>query len=322
MKIALVHDAVAADAAPDLQDTLTQAREIGAALQQLGHELLVVEAGLNLEALRDELVRLAPGTIFNLVESPAGKGCFVHLACAVYESLCIPYTGCSGETICTTSSKTLAKRMMRAGEVPTPFSFEKEGDEFIAGKFIIKSVWEHASIGIDGSSIVNAAAPAELIRVIAEKQRVCGGRFFAERFIHGREFSVSLVPGTAGMEVLPPAEMLFNGQGAGAAVLDYASKWDENSPEYTASRRTFEIDSETLAARLQRIAGRCREVFAVTGPARVDFRVDDAENIHVLEVNANPCLSRDAGYVAACAEAGISYQEMIGRLLGAAVRSA
>lgn len=319
MKIALVHDAVADDAAPDLQDTLVQAREIGAALRESGHEVAVVESGLNLEALRDGLVQLAPDCVFNLVESPAGQGSFVHLACAVYEALRLPYTGCSGETVYTTSSKTLAKRMMRAGEVPTPFSFGKAGDEFIAGKFIIKSVWEHASIGIDGSSVVQAAGPGELLAVIAEKQRACGGRFFAERFIHGREFSVSLVPGAGGLEILPPAEMLFNGQGAGAAVLDYASKWDEHSPEYGASRRTFEIDSETLTARLRRIAGRCREVFAVTGPARVDFRVDDAENIYVLEVNANPCLSRDAGYVAACTEAGITYQELIGRILAAAV---
>jgi len=66
---------------------------------------------------------------------------------------------------------------------------------------------------------------------------------------------------------------------------------------------------------MTRIAKRCCEVFAITGPARVDFRVDDAENIYVLEVNSNPCLSSDAGFAAACAHVGISFPEMIKRIL-------
>jgi D-alanine-D-alanine ligase len=53
----------------------------------------------------------------------------------------------------------------------------------------------------------------------------------------------------------------------------------------------------------------------VKGYARVDFRVDERGKPWILEVNANPCLSPDAGFAAALREAGIPYEEAIRRIL-------
>ena len=38
----------------------------------------------------------------------------------------------------------------------------------------------------------------------------------------------------------------------------------------------------------------------------------------VIEINANPCISPDAGFVAAADRAGISYNRMIERILKSA----
>jgi D-alanine-D-alanine ligase len=47
----------------------------------------------------------------------------------------------------------------------------------------------------------------------------------------------------------------------------------------------------------------------------------DSQNIPwVLEVNANPCLSRDAGFAAAAIEGGFRYSQVIDMVLHAAVR--
>jgi D-alanine-D-alanine ligase len=63
-------------------------------------------------------------------------------------------------------------------------------------------------------------------------------------------------------------------------------------------------------------------LFALDGHARVDFRVDGSGMLFVLEVNANPCLSPDAGFAAALEQAGVDYAEAIGWLLSDAERRA
>jgi len=56
----------------------------------------------------------------------------------------------------------------------------------------------------------------------------------------------------------------------------------------------------------------------VRGYTRVDFRVDEEGQPWILEVNANPCLSPDAGFAAALQRAGIAYPTAMARILDAA----
>jgi D-alanine-D-alanine ligase len=66
------------------------------------------------------------------------------------------------------------------------------------------------------------------------------------------------------------------------------------------------------------VALKCWQVFQLRGYARVDFRVDAAGIPWVLEVNANPCISPDAGFAAALEQAGIAYADGIGRIVSTA----
>jgi D-alanine-D-alanine ligase len=100
-------------------------------------------------------------------------------------------------------------------------------------------------------------------------------------------------------------------------ILNYASKWDPDSFEYSHTIRTFDLheSDKDLSVALSNITKRCWEIFELNGYARVDFRVDEQNRPYVLEINTNPCLSPDSGFTAACTKAGLSYTEMIHRII-------
>jgi len=320
-KIVLLHDAAAAEGRADASDTLVEAEAIAAALVALGYDTATVPVGLDLGALERALGELAPQAVVNLVESLENRGRLVHVVPAVLESLGVPFTGCSSHAVGTTSDKLAAKRLLRRADLATPAVLGAAGGEGEGeGPWIVKSVHEHASLGITDSSVVRGAEAAARVR--EARRAELGGEWFAERFIAGRELNVGVIAAPDGPRVLPVAELRFEGFPPDKpAIVGYAAKWDTASFEYRSTVRSFAVEPE-LAARAARVSLACWELFALGGYARVDFRVDSAGMLYVLEVNANPCLSPDAGFAAALAEAGTSFGTALGWLLEDAGRRA
>jgi D-alanine-D-alanine ligase len=261
-----------------------------------------------------------PDLVFNLVESVAGSGRLIHLAPAALEEVGVPYTGASLSALFLTSNKLAAKRLLSLAGLPTPPW--QEGDQpqggSWSGPWIVKSVWEHASIGMDDGAVVRTLAAAA--------QRVHGSPdWFAEAYIEGREINLALLGGADGPLVLPAAEIRFDRYPRGKPqIVGYAAKWDQGSFEYRHTPRVF-LDpkrEDALLARLHQLALACWGLFGLQGYARVDFRLDEAGRPWVLEVNANPCLSPDAGLAAAAARAGIPYPELVGRIAAGGLRRA
>ena len=314
-RVALAHDAAAATGRPDSSDTLLEAQAIASALTRLGYETVTLPVGLDLGALERSLRELAPYAVFNLVESLEGRGQLVALVPALLESLRVPFTGCSAFAAGTTSHKIAAKRLLLQADIATPAVLGQLRDD---GPWIVKSVFEHASLGLDDSSVVLGEAAAG--RMLEARRAEFGGDWFAERFVPGRELNVALLAAPEGARVLPVAELRFEGYPADKpAIVGYAAKWDVDSFEYRHTVRSFEVEP-ALAARARALALACWELFALDGYARVDFRVDPTGLLFVLEINANPCLSPDAGFAAALEHAGVGYDDAIGWLIADARR--
>ena len=321
MKIVILHDDLPAAASADQADVFAQIKAVSAALDELGHQSVVLPFSLNLEAVRGELARIRPDLVFNLVESVAGQGRLIHLAPALLDAVGFPYVGAGTEAMFQTSGKPLAKERLRDRGVATPrwYTLDSlETDEWVPGRYIVKSAWEEASVGLDEDSVVHVDHPWALKEEIERRLPALGGDGFAEAYIDGREFNLAVLAGPDGPEVLPPAEIEFVGYGEGKPrVVGYRAKWDESSYEYHHTPRRFELPPSdgALIARLTQIAEECWRLFGLLGWARVDFRVDAVEQPWVLEVNANPCLSPDAGFAAAVERGGIGYTRAIARIL-------
>lgn len=323
MKAALVYSGAADDSA-DNQDTLVQLEEISLILESLNIETYEVAFNESVGEIEQELLRIKPDFVFNLVETLNGTDSLIYLAAALYEMMKIPYTGCSATSLATLASKIQQKQMLRQAGLPTPDYFydQTETDFFGAtvfsdGPWIVKSDSEHASVGMNSDSVVPTVAEAK--QKIKQCKKTFGGEWFAERFIDGREFNLSLLPTKSGKpRVLPPAEICFvNFPKDKPKIVDYAAKWDVNSEVYQATQRSFEFapDDKNLLLKLEKICHQCWQLFGLKGAARIDFRIDDNGNPWILEINANPCLSSDAGFMVAAIKAELSPQDVIKKLL-------
>lgn len=322
MKVVLCHQQITGQSAADERDVLDQLQAVSAALRALGHEPFALPCSLDLGAFSQALTRQRPDLVFNLVESLNDRGELISVVPSLLSTLGLRYTGAQADAMFLSSNKRLAKRELQRHELPVARDYPSAE----VPRFIVKSIWEHASRGLDAGSVV----PAERVpHELEERARRFGGPFLAEEFIDGREFNVAVLdgaslPGNAtGAEVLPINELCFEGLADGAPrIVDYKAKWEPESPEYRATVRRVpsEAPSSPLLKELARLSLAAWDAFQLAGYARVDFRVSHAGVPVILEVNANPCLAPDAGFAAALERADIPFVRAVQRIVEAALR--
>lgn len=312
----ILYNQLTENAGPDEADVLAQVALVGEMLKELNVEVIEEQFSLSLDVLERRLFELRPHFVFNLVESVNNKGSLVYFSPAFLNSMGIPFTGSGLEPMFITTSKPLAKeRMLANGIATSPWFYPNELHRIEKNrKYIIKPVWEEGSLGLDEDCVFDGSNPKLQERLTKLYSR----DFFVEEFIDGREFNLSVLAGENGPQVLPPAEIVFtNYPKDKPKVVGFTAKWKEDSFEYKNTIRTFSFskNDETLLNKLKSMALNCWNVFSLNGYARVDFRVDEQGNPFVLEVNANPCISPDSGFYAACAEAGIPFREAVRRMV-------
>lgn len=327
MKITIIHQFVSTEAPADERDVLDQVTAIRTALTERGHAVSVLPCTTDLGNVLRKLDVLNPDCIFNLVETLDGSGRLIHLAPALWETKGLCFTGSSADALYLTTHKGLAKERMFGANLSTPpwiVRTATDSSPIIYGSddggscdWIVKSIWEHASVGLTDSSILRNVSSE------AVAEHLPAG-FFAERFIDGREFNLALLDGPNGPEVLPLAEIVFvDFPNDKPKIVGYPAKWDEASFEYAHTVRRF-ADPTTdshLIDKLKRLALLCWKAFDLTGYARVDFRVDARGKPWILEVNTNPCLSPDSGFAAALQKADIPYADAMERIVHVAQAS-
>lgn len=237
MRILIVSDKLSKTPTKDELDTALEVKQVSKALKALGHEVSQLSFSLNLERVKRTLLASRADLIFNLVETL--EGCrLLHLAPALFEALGIRYTGGTAQGMMHSSDKLFAKRLMQKEGLPTPPWLEASDcgspSSFLGNPLIIKPVAEEASVGITDASVRTFYDEASL------KQALSGGTLFAETFIQGREFSVSILTVDGETIVFDPAEMLFIDYPSNKpAIVGYEAKWEESSFEYIHTQRTF-----------------------------------------------------------------------------------
>jgi D-alanine-D-alanine ligase len=301
---------------PDEIDTILAAEAVAAALDRRGYGTEILALGPELGGL-DLLPSRRPRIVFNLVDAIGGDGRLAPMVPARLDALGLPYTGAPASAWLDTLSKIGTKLKLVHAGLPTP-AWSSDGHDLDPdAAVIVKPVWEHGSLGMDETCVMRGADAA---RAIVERTARWRTEHFAEGFVDGREFNVSLLETERGVDVLPIAEILFEGFEKGAArIVGYDAKWTPESAAFTGTPRRFGIErtEPELAGTLADLSRAAWALFGVRGYTRVDFRVTPDGRPFILEVNMNPCLTPDAGFAAAAEEAGLAYDDLIDQIVTA-----
>jgi D-alanine-D-alanine ligase len=274
--------------------------------------------------LCEALERAHPELVFNLLEEFGGKESGNIGVCALLDLLNLPYTGSGPGESYLMQDKALAKRMLAFDNIAYPkFALFSQDQGLETGgnlrmPLFVKPAALDGSLGIGEKSLVHSAK--ELMERVLAVHNECKDDALAEEFIEGREFYVGVL-GNAEPIALPVIEADFSGLPKGAPkIYDRKAKWEPGSPEYRGtSTKIAELEPE-LAARLQKVATDAYRALRVRDYGRVDLRLSESGEIYVLEVNANCYLEKSDEFATAAAAAGISYLDLVRRIVELAVK--
>lgn len=309
--VAVVYDGArdAGAAVSPSDDVLPVVSAVVASLRRAGAEVVTAPLRADLGRSIGLLRAMEPAVVFNLCESYRGESALEPHAAALLEMLGFPVTGSGPAALALCLDKPRTKDVLGAHGVRVPRSGPKA--EF---PLIVKPAREDASTGLTFDSVVRDEA-ALAGRIEAMERTV--GPALVEEYIEGREFNVAMV----GEEILPISEIDFAGLPPGApSIVTYAGKWEAGSADDLGTAPVCPADIPgRLHDRLRALGRQCLDLTGVRGYGRVDVRLDARDRLYVLEVNPNPDLSSGAGLARAAAAAGWTYDELVARIVEAAM---
>ncbi len=323
-RLALLYSAIVTgdDEDPALS-TDAQSTEVENALLALGWRTLRIKFDGNMPEHLLLLRKLKPDFVFNLVEASLNTDRLAYLAAALYETARVPFAGSGSFGLMAASDKIAIKPFLTSVGINTPgFACEPHWEGLRDdATYIVKSVSEHASAGLDAGAVVKGRA-AVLARWKDASAKI-DARWFAEEYIDGREFNIAMLEMPDGPRVMPLAEMTFVNFPPGMPrIIDTAAKWQTGSAQYKGTVRRF-LDAKAepeLARRLSEAAMGTWKLLGLGGWVRVDMRVAADGTVHVIDVNVNPDISMDAGMAAAALKIGLDYVGLIRTIVDAGLR--
>jgi len=275
------------------------------ALQALGHDVIALDVG------RDLVKRLGaerPDAAFVAMHGPGGEDGTAQELLAILD---IPFTGPGVAACARCMDKVLAKHELREAGVPTPdwFAFNETAfrelgaadalgglGERLGFPLVVKPSRGGSALGVKfaASSI---EVPEALVSAFSYDDRV-----LLERFVAGRELAVSVL----GDEPLPIVE----------AIPSDGDRYDFEA-RYEIGRTEFECPaalSESETAAVTGAALGAYRALGCSGFSRVDLILGE-DGPQVLEVNAIPGLTDTSLLPQAAEAAGMSFEELVGRIL-------
>jgi D-alanine-D-alanine ligase len=295
------------------QVSLRSGARVEDALERLGHDVVALDVNHDLiSRLRDA----APDVAFIAMHGRDGEDGTVQ---ELLEILDIPYTG-SGVLACVRATdKVLAKHLMIEAGIPTPefFAFSETAfrelgaadalpaiEERLDFPIVVKPSSQGSALGIKFAR--NAAdVPAALVAAFSYDSRV-----LLERHVDGRDLAVSILDG----EPLPVVEAVPTGDG----FYDFEARYEIGRTEFVCPAEL----PDGVTEQAQELALRTYRLLGCSAFGRIDLMLGSDGELTVLEANPIPGLTETSLLPQAAEAAGISFDELVGRIVELALEPA
>jgi D-alanine-D-alanine ligase len=268
-----------------------------AALQKSGVDAHAFDPATgNLQVLKDEGFDLA----FIALHGRFGEDGTVQGA---LELLGIPYTGSGVMASALGMDKWRSKLVWQAGGLPIPEYLilnEQSSESEVVAKLglplFVKPANEGSSVGISKVKVEGELQAAYL--QAAKHDRLV----IAERCISGGEYTVAILGDAAlpAIRIEPASEF-----------YDYEAKYLRDDTRYLCPCGLDDASEK----KMQQLARQAFMLIGGQGWGRVDFLMDEDGMMYVLEANTSPGMTDHSLVPMAAREAGISFEELVLRVL-------
>ncbi|MFA3782522.1 ATP-grasp domain-containing protein [Melioribacteraceae bacterium 4301-Me] len=305
-------------------DTIETVNSIKSALE-LFHNVIMIEAN---EDAYEKFKKERPDIVFNFAECAYGISREGQIP-AMLDMLRIPYTGSDPLTMMTCLDKARTKEILSYYGVPTAKFITAENladieNHNLEYPLFIKPVGEGSGKGIFNNSFIQNKT--ELQQRLQQCLQTYNQPCIIEEYLPGREFTVAILGNDSETEVLPIIEINFSQLPSGILpVYSFEAKWIYDTRQNPLDIFTCPANIESsLQEKIKGIALKTYKILRCKDWSRIDIRLDSKGEPNIIEVNPLPGVLPDPSdnscFPKAARAAGLSYEEMINKVLIAAAK--
>jgi len=279
--------------------SLSSGKAVTKALEELGYKTTAIDVQPD---IAEKLAKLKPDAAFNALHGRWGEdGCMQ----GILEVLKIPYTHSGVLASALAMDKPMAKNVFAAvglrcaeGRVFTKSEILKLGEP-MQRPYVVKPSNEGSSVGV---------------KIVLENENFFfdanswnfGEEVLVEKYIPGREVQVAVLDGKAlgAIEIKPLGRF-----------YDYEAKYTDGKAQHLMPAPIPKDAYDEVCA----LAEKAHNSLGCRGLTRTDFRYDDTKksrgDFYILEVNTQPGMTPLSLSPEIAAHAGISFNQLVDRLI-------
>ncbi|HOR02112.1 MAG TPA: D-alanine--D-alanine ligase [Candidatus Woesebacteria bacterium] len=269
-------------------------------------EMVVENKKVDIEGIK----KVEPDVVFIAIHGGVGEDGTIQ---RILENEGIKFVGCGSRASELGIDKIKFKKLMRENNLPVPNGLEVAKDEMVdldevrnlRNKWVVKPATQGSSVG------VTIVTDLDKLDRALEKAFEYDDWALIEEFIEGMEVSCGVLGNEKPM-VLPVIEIRPKNE-----FFDYEAKYIQGKCDEIVPARLTEV----VTKKVQEYTLKVFEVIGGRGFARVDFVIKDNLEPKILEINTIPGLTPTSLLPKEAAAVGISYTELLDRMVELAIVS-